>query len=399
MRTTLIRATCLTLLTVISSEAQVKPAFRNHVLVANKAKYKPDILDPSLVNAWGIAIRPAGLGGHFWIANYGKGTSDEYVGDVGGIALYQDGLKTVTIPNSAPSVAGPTGVVFNPYASFTITQAHPNGPITAPAKFLFATDNGTISAWTERKVAPGVFDWPADALTVIDRREQGSAFFGLAVGAAGTSFFTADFGKTAGIREFDAQFNEVTSGLKFLNPWAKGANKRNLTRNPGLFTPFNIQTLTVGESPSLFVPYAKTQRAAKSRFLLAGEEDAGKGKGRLAQFDFQGNLIAKWRDRGLLNAPWGVAVAPTNFGKYDGMLLVGNVGDGTIVAFNPTTRAAVDYLRDAKGKRIVIEGLWGILAGNGASLGEASRLYYAAGPADEEDGTFGYIELAPASQR
>ena len=197
---------------------------------------------------------------------------------------------------------------------------------------------------------------------------------------------------------YDAQFREITPRDKFLNPWALPRDKRNLITKPGLFTPFNIQTLTLGSQSSLFVPYIKTKPLDDHRWVLErAEEDSGAGKGRLAQFDFNGNLIARWLDRGFLNAPWGVSVAPTNFGAYNGMLLVGNFGDGTIVAFNPQTRKAVDYLRDAAGRPIVIPGLWGLLPGNGASLGEAFRLYFAAGP-DEVDGLFGYVELQPASE-
>ena len=102
-----------------------------------------------------------------------------------------------------------------------------------------------------------------------------------------------------------------------------------------------------------------------------------------------------WDDRGLLNAPWGVAFAPQGFGEYSGKLLVGNFGDGTIVAFDSTTHAAIDYVRDADGKPISIEGLWGLQFGNGVSLGMADAMYFAAGPHDETEGLFGRIQAAP----
>jgi uncharacterized protein (TIGR03118 family) len=383
---------CSVLLAPNSPAAGAQTRFRVRVLIANKPEYHPDLLDPNLVNAWGLAIRPAGFGGHFWVANYGHGTSDEYVGDVGSTPLYQDNLKVVAVPNSAPNEAGPTGVVFNQFGGFVVTQSHSNGPITAPAKFLFATDNGTVSAWTERATGGGDFDRPGEAVTVLDRSARGSAFFGLTLDATGTKLFCADFGLPAGIRVYDAQFRDITPRDKFLNPWAIPRDRRNLTSKPGLFTPFNVQMLALNDQSSLFVPYIKTKPLDDHPWVLErAEEDSGPGKGRLAQFDFNGNLIARWLDRGFLNAPWGVSVAPANFGVYNGMLLVGNFGDGTIVAFNPRTRRAVDYLRDASGVPIVLPGLWGILPGNGASLGEAFRLYFAAGP-DEVDGLFGYVE-------
>lgn len=373
--------------------------FAVHVMVANKKKYKPDIVDPYLINAWGLAIRPAGLGGHFWVGNYGNGTSDEYVGDVGSTPLFQDALKEVTVPNSVMDVSGPTGIVFNQFAGFVINQSHPNGRITAPAKFLFGTDSGTVSGWTERPREDGTVDRPLDAVTVIDRSKQGSAFFGLALDAAGTKLYCADFGTPAGIRVYDSKFKEITPDGKFLNPWAIPSERRNLITKPGLFTPFNIQTLTVAGKSSLFVEYVKSKPLDDHPWVIEpAEEDSGPGKGRLAQFDFNGNLIARWLDRGFLNAPWGVSVAPKKFGSFNGMVLVGNFGDGTIVAFDPKTKKAVDYLRDTKGKPLVIPGLWGMLPGNGASLGESFRLYFAAGP-DEVDGLFGYVEAVLSAPR
>jgi uncharacterized protein (TIGR03118 family) len=390
---------CLALVFGAPPVTAASTRFTKHVLVANKAKYKPDIVDPYLINAWGLAIRPAGLGGHFWVGNYGNGTSDEYVGDVGPMALFQDGLKSVSIPNSVIDVSGPTGIVFNPSNGFVISQSHPNGRINAPSKFLFGTDSGTVSAWTERVRADGSVDRSEEALTVIDRSKQGSAFFGVTLNTAGTRLYCADFGMPAGIRVYDAKFREIPTKGKFLNPWAIPSERRNLTTQPGVFTPFNIQSLTLGRKSSLFVAYIKSKPLDDHPWVIEpAEEDAGPTKGRLAQFDFQGNLTARWLDRGMLNAPWGVAVAPENFGSYHGMLLVGNFGDGTIVAFDPRTRKAVDYLRDSNGKPIVVPGIWGILPGNGASLGEKFRLYFAAGP-NEVDGMFGYLEAVAPVRR
>jgi uncharacterized protein (TIGR03118 family) len=120
--------------------------------------------------------------------------------------------------------------------------------------------------------------------------------------------------------------------------------------------------------------------------------------GRLAEFDASGALLHTWDDRGLLNAPWGVAFAPDDFGAYSDKLLVGNFGDGTIVAFDPTTHKAIDYLRDEQGNVVSIDGLWGLQFGNGASLGRADALYFAAGPRGETEGLFGRLEAAPVPE-
>jgi uncharacterized protein (TIGR03118 family) len=168
------------------------------------------------------------------------------------------------------------------------------------------------------------------------------------------------------------------------------------TPRPGDYAPFNIQALTGRDGTSLFVPYAMTQEdPTKPGQILGGEEVHGAALGRLAQFDPAGALIQTWDDRGLLNSPWGVAYAPADFGIYGGDLLVGNFGDGTIVAFDPATHRAIDYLRDAQGHVISIDGLWGLQFGNGASLGKSNALYFAAGPHEETKGLFGSLVAAP----
>jgi uncharacterized protein (TIGR03118 family) len=362
-------------------------AYQQTNLVANSALYAPQILDPTLLNAWGIAIRPAGFGGHFWVTSNGGGTSLEYVGDVGGVPLFQDDLKVVTVPGPSGSAGTPTGVVFNPASHFVVTQDHANGPITAPSRFLFVTDNGTLSAWTERKNPDGSFDRPSTSLIVVDHSASGGQFFGLGIDDQGGRLYVADFGTAPGLLVFDTAFDDISAG--FDNPFQSGA-----TLVPGEFTPFNVQTLTADGSTSVYVAYAKTQPDPNDpSAFLAGEEDAAPGRGRLAQFDVDGNLLAVWDDRGLLNAPWGLAIAPGDFGPFSNALLVSNFGDGTIVAFDRTTHTAIDYLRDPYGNPISIEGIWGLQFGNGASLGEANHLYFAAGPADETDGLFGKLQV------
>ncbi|SCX83391.1 TIGR03118 family protein [Nitrosospira sp. Nsp13] len=360
-------------------------------LVASTDAYGASIVDPSLINAWGIATRPAGLGGHFWVESNGGGTTNQFVGDVGGVPLFADDLRLVTVPGpttgNVVSPGTPTGVVFNPGAQFTITQ----GSITEPAKFIFVTDTGTISAWTERKNPDRSFDRPAFAKLVVDRSSAGAHYFGIAMGPGDDRIHVANFGPHAGIQSFNSAFAETSAPGAFTNPFSASAPTQ-----PGSYAPFNIQALTGPDGTSLFVPYAKTQEnPAQPGQILGGEEVSGAGLGRLAQFDTSGTLLHTWDDRGLLNAPWGVAFAPDGFGIYSGDLLVGNFGDGSIVAFDPATHTAIDYLRDAQGNIISIDGLWGLQFGNGASLGRADALYFAAGPRDETEGLFGKLEVAP----
>ncbi|WNZ21420.1 TIGR03118 family protein [Leptolyngbya sp. NK1-12] len=349
-------------------------------LASNNPNYDPQLLDPYVQLAWGIAIRPAGFGGHFWVNNSATGTVTEYVGDVRGIPIYQDALKVVDIPFAPGNpfeVSGPTGQVFNGSNEFVITQDHPNGEITAASKFIFVTTDGSITAWTERKNPDGTFDWPSEAEIVIN--QFGSAIY---YGVAITDFeqnnrlYAVDFDDTPSIQVYDGNFQDISDQVQFTNPFAVEG-----------YAAYNIQTL----GDSLYVTYAQPLPD------VPGDELVGPGLGKLAQFDFDGNLIATWDDGGLLNAPWGLAIAPADFGEFSNTLLVTNFGDGTIVAFDQTTRQPLGYLEDPKGDPIAIPGIWGILFGNGASLGETNHLYYAAGPdtgPNAGDGLFGKIQPA-----
>jgi uncharacterized protein (TIGR03118 family) len=329
-------------------------------LVASTAAYKPQIVEPQMKHAWGIAIRPAGLGGHFWVGAAGTGKSIQYVGDVGGTPLFQDELAIV-------DTLGPvSGVAFNPGSAFTITQPHPNGAITAGAKFFFANLSGTITAWTERKRADGGFDRPLDSAVVVDGSARRSSFSGVAVSP------DAD----AQLRRFDQAFTEQAPLANPFRP-AGGAAQ------PGGFEAFNVQTL----GRSTFVTYG--------RHVAPNPTKPPPAQGRIAEFDASGKLVARWHGRGYLNYPWGVAPAPDGFGLYAGCMIVGNFGDGTLVAFHPRHRVALDYVRDASGKKVVIDGLWGLQFGNGASLGEANHMYFAAGPEKETQGLFGKLQANP----
>ncbi len=374
-------------------------------LIANKAKYKPSIeIDKKMINAWGIAIRPAGAGGHFWVT--AKNTSFEYVGDVKNSPdaklrkLHKDNLKQVKLPVGGDENFA-TGVVFSDSKdNFVVTQQlKGKEPITAPAKFMFASDGGIISAWTERKKSDGSFDRPNEAIAVIDESEKGSQFFGLAISSNYDRLYAADFGKSPNIKVYDGDFKP--SAVSFDMPFDENKNGKT---DPGEYAPFNIQVLKTLEGKNhIFVTYAKTQSCPKDEIkkgtcksgeIFAGEEDTSKpGYGRLAEFDENGKLISVWNDGGKLSAPWGIVYAPSDFGALSEKLLVANFGDGTISAYDPNSKNFVDVLRNQKGKPIMIDKIWGLLFGNGESLGDKNALYFAAGPRDEKDGVFGSLRL------
>ena len=343
------------------------------VLAANKQIYAPQILDKYMVNAWGLAIRPAGAGGHFWVNNTDSGTVSLYVGDTAEHPLFQDSIPFVTIAPAKGSKehSAPTGQVYNGNEKeFIITQ----DDLTAPSKFIFCTEEGTISGWTERKNADGSFTRPKTSLLMVDHSKRGAIYKGLAISNKpdGNRLYAADF-KHKRIDVFDNAFKPV-----ILDKSAFTVPNKSI---PNGYAPFNIQEL----GGSLYVAYAKLSKEP-------GEEVKGEGLGYVAEFDYDGKFIRLLDGGKLLNAPWGLAIAPQKFGKHSGTILVGNFGDGRIVAFDKVSGKAIDVLRTPKNEPIEIDGLWGILFGNGVHLGRANHLYFAAGPNDEKDGVFGKLE-------
>ena len=368
-----------------------KNSYKVTNLVANSAKYKPLILEPDMIDAWGIAIRPAGAGGHFWVT--ASGGSFEYVGDVNGKPLYADDLSLVTLPPSAgiegdDAVGAGNGVVFNGSTNFVITQDHAKGAITAPAKFFFVSDNGVLSAWTERKNSDGSFDRPLEALTILDDGGAGGSFFGLAINPAQNKLFIADFGANPRVRVLNAALQEEPLNGRFKNPFLAASGFK-----PGDLVCWNLQTVTYGNSTSVFATYVNTSVDAAGA-LVPASEDAGRGKGRLVEYTADGAFVAVWDDRGVLNGPWGVVATPANFGSFSNQLIVANFTDGRLTAFDPVKKAATEHLRDAKGDILVLEGVWALLFGNGVSLGDSNAMYFAAGPAAEADGVFGSVRYA-----
>lgn len=393
--------------------------YRQTNLLANRAGYGAAFVEPEFINGWGIAIRPAGAGGHFWVG--GGGTSWQFVGDVTRSAdpalrtLFQDGLREVTVPGADASTAEDsagkvTGVVFNgaplDSAQFRIQGQQAGGRVLdGSARFVFVTDTGSVSGWTERDAESGAIvrvDGPA--VEVFNGSPHGMAFFGAAIRTGGWNrLWLADFGAAPQIRTLDAQWQEVpTQG--FANPFATGAGG---APRPGDPVPFNIQVVSDGTRERVFVLYALSQADPDdASAFYAGEEDAldadleaaggnRPARGKLAEFDLDGALVRVYADDGRLNAPWGVDIAPADFGALSGRLLVGNFGGaGRICAFDLQSGAYVDDLRGEDDKPVAIAGLWGLQFGNGVALGDSNALYFAAGPEDETEGLFGSLRVA-----
>ncbi|MGH3940912.1 MAG: TIGR03118 family protein [Pseudonocardiaceae bacterium] len=384
-------------------------------LAANVDAYQARFTVPEMVNAWGIAIRPQGAGGHFWVG--AGGHSYEFIGDVSVSAdpklreLFQDGLTDVTIPGADSdvtdaSIGKTTGVIFNGSdinsGKFAVIDqpAQVGGStvgLGGSARFIFVTDSGRIAAWGERGPDGTVVRVNGPAQEKFNGEPQGMQFFGVAIKQGSfDTLWAADFGAQPQIRQFDQNWQLVpTEG--FVNPFATGADNQ---AAPGDPVPFNITT--VGNR--VFVTYAISQPSEEPGVAFnAGEEESLNreqekaaadvpNKGKLAEFTSEGELVRVFEDQGRLNAPWAVAVAPADFGTLGGKVLVGNFGGaGRIAAFDDATGGFVDYLRDQAGAPAGIDGLWNMLLGNGESLGDANALYFAAGPAEEKDGLFGAL--------
>jgi uncharacterized protein (TIGR03118 family) len=312
--------------------------------------------DPNMKNGWGIAFNPNAF---VWVANNGTGTSTLYDGSGKPQSL------VVTIPGAGGSSGTPTGIVFNGSNDFVVTK---NG-LHGAAKFIFAGEDGTVSGW-----APNVD--VTNAVLAVDNSGAKSVYKALALAADGTGNFLylADF-HNARVDVFDAGFHPVTWIGAFVDP-----------KLPAGYAPFGIQNL----QGNLYVAYAKQDATGH-------DEIAGQGLGFVNVYDTHGRLIRRIAGGGPLNAPWGIAMAPADFGRFSNALLVGNFGDGRISAFDARSGNFIGQVRGSDGRRLVIPGLWGLAFGNGVDGQPSGTLFFASGPNDEADGMYGRIDAVPGS--
>ena len=343
-------------------------------LVANLAG-RAAMQDPILQNAWGVAFSPAGS--PFWVNDNATGCSTLYDGTGVKVTALQVSIPLPGnfVPASScqpkdpnkppnPAPAAPTGIVWNPAASFLV----PGTKI--PAVFIFSTEDGTISAWA------GGLNPAENAVLAADESSSGAVYKALAfaVNAKGAFLFAADFHNGTvdvfGPNGADGMFTKVILDGDFADP-----------ELPSGYAPFNI----VNIDGDLFVTYAK-QNGEKH------DDVAGPGHGFVDVFDTDGHLIRRFDSRGLLNSPWGIARASFAFGPFSGKILIGNFGDGRINVFN-NDGTFVDQLEDVHGRPLVIDGLWTLTLGGGRGS-SPDTLYFTAGPDHEANGLFGTITLA-----
>jgi uncharacterized protein (TIGR03118 family) len=297
--------------------------------------------DSQMINAWGLAFISADGGTPFWINDEGTGVSEL----IDGKGKTFKALPLVTIPGAtAGSTGKPTGIVGNATGLFPI-------PGNTSALFIFDTEEGTIAGWNESS--------GTSATTIVTN--PGKDYTGLA--QANNQLYAANVAAPGSIDVFDSNFNPVTTPGGFSDPSL-----------PTGFTPYNIAAI----DGHLFVAYSMGTQPV----------------GRVDEFNSDGTLMMTFTDPSL-NAPWGLTLAPSHFGTFSNDLLVGNKGDGTISVFNPANGEFLGQLANRNSSPLVIQDLWAVVDGAGATNASPDAVYFTAGPGGYAQGVFGTIEVGP----
>jgi uncharacterized protein (TIGR03118 family) len=340
-------------------------AYSTTVLVADTAGTGALTTDASVANAWGLAFGPTSP---LWVANNRTNTSTVYDGN--GQRQPIAAPLVVRLPPPGRGVHfGPTGVVFNATSGFVVSQLGASGP----ARFIFAGEGGAIAGWTSAvDVDDAVFAYVAD---------DGAKYTGLAIGSTGaaTYLYAADFANGK-VDVFNATYvRQPQSGTSFA------------FADPDLpagYAPFGIQALATGAggATQIYVSYARKG--------AGGEEEPGAGLGLVSVFDANGVFVKRLvSDGAQLDAPWGMALAPADFGTLSGALLIGNFGNGRIHGFDPATGEYLGPVANAAREPFAVPGLRGIAFGNDNQNQPHATLFYAAGTNGEVNGEVGRIDL------
>jgi uncharacterized protein (TIGR03118 family) len=337
-------------------------AYRQINLVSDQAG-KANLKDPDLVNAWGLAASPgtnASPGSPLWVADNGTDVATLYAG------------ASATSVSKVPLTVGvtgaaPTGQVFNSDSSaFVVSDSQGN---SGSSLFLFDTENGTIDGWAPNVGNPSGGN-PSTITEVARDNGANAVYKGLAVATVkGKSFLYATNFRSGRVEAYDSTFTpvEMPGGL-FVDPGL-----------PAGYGPFGIAEIM----GNLYVTFAKQDATLH-------DDTAGPGHGFVDVFTNTGAFVRRLVTRGALNSPWGLALAPRSFGRFGGDLLVGNFGNGIINVYNPTNGAFLGRLSQRNGLPIQIDGLWGLMFGNGNAAG-TNQLIFSAGPSKESHGLLGKI--------
>ncbi len=299
--------------------------------------------DPNLRNPWGVSFSATSP---FWVSNQGSGNSTLYNG-AGAITPL-----VVTIPSAGKGPNGPTGQVNNSAGTGNFLV---NG---TAANFIFDTLAGTIAGW----------NGSAGTTAVQMAATPGAIYTGLAIATSNGSPYLYAADSTGHINVFNSSWQPATLAGNFIDPNAIAG-----------YVPFNIQLI----GSNLYVTYA----------LLSGP--TGLPGGYVDIFDTSGNFIKRFATGGSLYAPWGLVIAPGGFGSFGNDLLVGNFGNGEILAFDPFTGNYLGTIDGADGNPLVNDFLWALETRTGGTGSDLNAVYFTAGINNQQDGLFGKIDPVP----
>jgi uncharacterized protein (TIGR03118 family) len=338
-----------------SSHPQQQSSYQQINLVSDQAGHA-QVTDPNLVNPWGMSASPVSP---LWVSDNGTDVTTLYSGGIHGGPQTINSL-VVSLPGGAP-----TGQVFNTSTDFVV---HGSDGTSDSAKFLFVGESGHLTGWSPN--VPG--GTPPSTVAENAVVTPGAVLKGMAIGTAGSRprLYVADFSART-VDVYDGKFHRIITHGNFEDP-----------QLPARFAPFNVAVI----HNQVYVAYAKQDRQKM-------DEVAGPGLGRVDVFTMNGTLLTRMPDTSALNAPWGMTIAPTGFGSFSGDLLVGNFGDGHINAYDPTDLSMVGTVKDDSGHPITIDGLWGLLPGNGVE-GGTDEVLFTAGPDDESHGLLGSLSVS-----
>jgi uncharacterized protein (TIGR03118 family) len=381
-----LRFTVSGVLALITGAASFGQHYTQTNLVSNESGVAP-MTDPQLINPWGIS---RGSGTPWWVSDERTGLSTLYNGA---------GAKTsliVTIPPADPNnkktpTGTPTGTIFN--GSQTDFLLAPG----KPAVFLFSTNDGTISGWN-----PAV---AATLAVIVVKTTDGSSYTGLTSAFInGKPFlYAANFNKGR-VDVYDNAFHVVQLSKEHFNQDSSNGDGHSAgnpfvdEQLPRGYVPFNVQAI----GNDIVVTYALHEEG--SQF-----ETDGPGLGFVDIYSSTGQLLQRLEHGDWLNAPWGVALAPLDFGRFSHDLLIGQFaggGDtqssGFIAAYDLTTGKFDGLLQDASGKPLAINGVWALSPGNvspnnnDAAAAPAAQVYFTAGPNHTTGGLLGYLTAVSA---
>jgi uncharacterized protein (TIGR03118 family) len=360
-------------------------------------------VDGDLVNPWGISKSATSP---MWLSDNGSSLATLYaVPPATPTTASKQGLRvnipacdinksTCKSPNGVTN-GSPTGTVFNGTTGFvirgytppTLTTPPPRActPAQAPARFMFATEDGLIVGW-----APTL--WPTadlcahaptgnsqNAIVAVDNSavdnppSDGAVYKGLEISTDATHLYATNF-RQGTVEKYDNTFTLQSTPDSFVDP-----------KLPKGYAPFNIRLI----NDKLFVTFAVQDHAKH-------DDVAGESHGIVDTFDLTGETPHRFAQHGQLNSPWGLALAPKGFGELAETLWIGNFGNGHIDAYDPNSGRFISKVRNTHGQAIVIDGLWTITFGSGAGNGgDANTLYFTAGPNGEADGLFGALSPSP----